>query len=102
MTDNKDDMKPFDRGKELNKFRDQLPAEFLSDASEGLNQVQDDQQLKTVLQQLNQHMHQQLGHKKTYYTRKGIGDLSWTYWAIIIILLLTIVAFVVVRMILKH
>ena len=101
MTDNKDDMKPFDRGKELNKFGDQLPAEFLSDASEGLNLVQDDQQLETVLQQLNLHMHQQLAPKKTHRTRKGIGDLSWTYWAIVFILLLTIAAFVVIRMFLK-
>ena len=39
--------------KELNRFREQLPAEFLSDASEGLNQLKDTKQLESVLRNLN-------------------------------------------------
>jgi hypothetical protein len=84
--------------KELKRFREQLPAEFLSDASEGLNQLKDTKQLESVLQNLNQQMHRQLVHKKLYKRKRTIGDLSWTYWAIIIILLLSIVGYVVVRM----
>src|ERR1700682_6035172 len=83
--------------KELNRFRDQLPAEFLSDASEGLGQLKDTKQLESVLQHLNQQMRHQLGHKKAHKKRRSIGDLSWSYWAIIIILLLTIAGYVVVR-----
>ena len=83
---------------ELKNFREQLPAEFLSDASEGLNQLKDTKQLKSVLRNLNQQMHRQLAHKKMHKRKRSVGDLSWSYWAIIIILLLGIVGFVIVRM----
>jgi hypothetical protein len=88
--------------KDLEQFREQLPAEFLSDASEGLSDLKDAKQLESVLQQLNYQMHQHLIHKKTHKKRRAIGDLSWAYWAIIIIFLLTIVGFVVIRMLLRH
>jgi hypothetical protein len=84
--------------RELNRFREQLPAEFISDASEGLTQLKDTKQLESVLQNLNQQMHRQLAHKKVHKRKRSIGDLSWSYWAIIIILLLSIVGYVVVRM----
>ena len=83
--------------KELNRFREQLPAEFLSDASEGLNQLKDTKQLESVLRNLNQHMHRQLSPKKVHRRKRSVGDLSWTYWAIIIILLLSIVGYMIVR-----
>ena len=86
--------------KNLNQFRDQLPAEFLSDASEGLDHVNDKKQLDSVLQQLNKQMHQHLKPKKVHKRRHYIGNLSWTYWAIILIFLLTIIGFIIVRMLL--
>jgi hypothetical protein len=82
--------------------RDPLPREFLEDASEGLQQVKDEKQLETVLQQLNRQMHLQLIHKKKSRKRRGIGDLSWAYWAIIIILIFSILGYLVIRMSLKH
>jgi hypothetical protein len=82
--------------------REPLPGEFLQDASEGLQQVKDEKQLETVLQQLNRQMRLQLTPKKKNRKRRGIGDLSWSYWAIIIVLLLTILGYLVIRMILKH
>jgi hypothetical protein len=88
--------------KDLDRFREQLPAEFLSDASEGLDRVKDKKQLENVLQHLNQQMQQHLTHKKTLKKRRSIGYPGWTYWAVMIIILFTIVAFVVIRMLLKH
>ena len=88
--------------KELDVFRDQLPDAFLSDASEGLSQVRDDRQLDAVLKHLNHHMHQELKTKKKRLVRRPSGDLSWSYWAILIILLLTICTFIVIRMFLHH
>lgn len=85
-------------GNELNRFREQLPAEFLSDASEGLSQLKDTKQLESVLRNLNQQMHRQLVHKKSHKRKSSIGEMSWSYWAIIIILLLSIVGYVIVRM----
>ena len=86
--------------KELNRFREQLPAEFLSDASEGLGRVNDTKQLENVLQNLNQQMHHQLGQKKRHKKIKSIGDLSWSYWAIIFILLFTVAGYMIIRMLL--
>jgi hypothetical protein len=83
---------------ELNQFRQQLPAEFLTDASEGLSQLKDNKQLESVLRNLNAQMHRQLAHKKVHKRKKNIGDMSWTYWTIIIILLLSIVGYVIVRL----
>jgi len=83
---------------ELNRFREQLPAEFLSDASEGLNELKDDKQLESVLRNLNMQMHRQLSHKKVHKSRRTIGDMSWSYWAILIILLLGIAGYIIVRM----
>jgi hypothetical protein len=119
MTDETNDMIPADPEKklppsldihlravlkdmDLNNFREQLPEEFLSDAVEGLDHVKDAKQLESVLQQLNQQMHLHLKHKKIRKQRHPIGNLSWTYWAIIIIFLLTITGFVVIRMLLHQ
>ena len=87
---------------ELNRFRQQLPAEFLSDASEGLNQLNDIKQLESVLRNLNAQMHRQLAHKKVHKRKRSNGDMSWTYWAIIIILLLSIVGYLIVRMLMHQ
>jgi hypothetical protein len=89
-------------GKDLDIFRDQLPDAFLADASEGLDQIRDASQLDSVLKQLNHQMQRQLGHKKKHSKRRSTGDLGWTYWAIIIILLLTICAYIVIRVQLHH
>ncbi|HEY2648029.1 MAG TPA: hypothetical protein VGI38_02510 [Puia sp.] len=84
--------------KELNRFREQLSEEFISDATEGLSGEKDSKQLESVLRNLNQQMHRQLAHKKPPKRRRSIGDLTWNYWAIIFILLLGIVGYVAVRM----
>ena len=83
---------------ELSHFQQQLPAEFLSDASEGLSQLKDTKQLEFVLRKLNAQMHRQLAHRKVHKRKRSAGDMSWSYWAIIIILLLCIAGFVIIRM----
>jgi hypothetical protein len=88
--------------KELNNFRKQLPDEFLNDASEGLDQVRDGNQLENILKKLNQQLHQHLAHKKRKSGKRSIGNFSWAYWAVIIILILCICAFLVIRLLLHH
>lgn len=85
---------------ELDRFEDQLPPEFLADAEEGFNKLNNTDQLEKVISQLNHQMHQQLSHRKTHRLHHKIGDLSWSYWAIIIILLLSIAGYIVIQMIL--
>jgi uncharacterized membrane protein YgcG len=118
MTDDKNDMIPGDmekklpasldkhlraviREKTLEEFRQQLPAEFLSDASEGLSQMKDEKQLESVLHQLNHQMRHHLDHKKIRKRKNSIGDLSWTYWTIFIVILLIVIGFIVIRMMLQ-
>jgi hypothetical protein len=88
--------------RDLGQFREQLPPGFLLDASEGLDQLNDPKQLESVLQQLNKEMNQHLTHIKTKRLKRSIGNLNWTYWAVIIIILLTVISFVVIRMHLKN
>jgi hypothetical protein len=119
MSEESNDMNPADQGKklpasldrqlrallperELDHFRDQLPEEFLKDASEGLDQVHDSSQIDGILKKLNHQMRQQLVSKKKKTGRKSIGNMSWIYWAIVIVLLLIICAFLVIRMQLHH
>ena len=88
--------------KDLGHFRNQLPDAFLSDASEGLEQVTDDSQLDGILNKMNHQMHQHLLRKKKKTGRKSINEFSWSYWAIVIILLLCICAFLVIRLMLHR
>jgi len=83
-------------------YQQPLPAEFLSDAEEGMKNLSDENQLDAVLKKLNRQMHQQLAVKKPPNDRRGLWDLSWTYWAIIVVLLLTITGFVVIRLLLRR
>jgi hypothetical protein len=85
-----------------NPSMEKLPAEFLSDASEGLHQVIDEKELESAIQKLNKDMHQHLTHVKTKRLKRPIGNLNWTYWAVILIILLTIISFIVIRMQLKN
>jgi hypothetical protein len=80
---------------------DHLPPEFLTDAKEGLIGFESSEQLNAVLKQINHQMHQQLKNKKPHKLHRKIWDLTWTYWTIIILLILTITAFMVIRLYLK-
>jgi hypothetical protein len=94
-------LRPLMYGKDLDKFRDQLPKDFVIDATEGLDLLKNKEQLESVLQQLNRQMHQQVKQKSARKRKSAIGNLSPAYWAIIIILLLVFIGFIVIRMLLR-
>ncbi|MDP9040807.1 MAG: hypothetical protein M3N30_02420 [Bacteroidota bacterium] len=87
--------------KELNSFREQLPAEFLSDAMEGLNHVKDGKQLESALEILNRQMHRQIANKRLRKRRTSIWTMSWFYWIVIIIFLLCFAGYFVIHMLLR-
>lgn len=95
-------LSPVMREKELLAFKEQLPRDFVEDASEGLDLLKNKRLLESDLKLLNRRMHRDLGNKKTRRRSHSIGNLSWTYWAIIIVFLLTIAGFIVVRMLLHR
>ncbi len=88
--------------RDLKQFREQLPEDFISDANEGLDKLKDTKQLESVLNKLNQQMRRQLSGKKYQKKRPSIGDLSWSYWAILIILLLIFAGYFVIRVLLHR
>ena len=55
---------PIMQEKDLKGFREQLPLDFIEDASEGLDLLKNKGQLESDLKQLNRQMHQQLHNKK--------------------------------------
>jgi hypothetical protein len=87
---------------DLEQFHEQLPAAFLSDATEGLHEIQNAKHLESVLQYLNQQMHRQLTGKRKHKKKIAIGSLSLSYWALITILLLVFVAYFVIHLLLHH
>jgi hypothetical protein len=46
-------------------------------------------------------MRHHLDHKKIRKRKNSIGDLSWTYWTIFIVILLIVIGFIVIRTMLQ-
>ncbi len=91
-------LRPLMQEKDLKNFREQLPVEFVKDASEGLDLLKNKAQLESVLRKLNQQLHHQVKHKVIRKKSRAIGNFTLTYWAIIITILLSVAAFIVIRM----
>lgn len=117
MAEDKNDMTPPDKNlpasierhlreimpdRDLKQFGEQLPPEFISDAKEGLEELKDKKQMESVLKHLNKQMHRQLSVKKSQKKRWISGDLSWSYWAILVIFLLIFAGYFVIRLLLHH
>ena len=71
--------------------------EFLSDAVEGLEQLEHKEKLSMTVQQLNAVLKSKLDQKKKKRRRTIEFKNSGTYYTIIILLVLTVIAFVVIR-----
>ncbi len=119
MTEETNDMKPCRSGKKLppslerqlaqpydgkgtEAFREQLPEAFLSDASEGLESGSGRDPAGCCFKTAEPPDASAAESKKKRNGKKIIVGSHWTYWAILIILLLTICAFLVIRMLLHH
>ncbi|MFT3911020.1 MAG: hypothetical protein QM737_16495 [Ferruginibacter sp.] len=82
---------------EQHEFEKQMnDDEFMNDAVEGLQQIENKNTIPAYVQQLNTDLKKQLNAKKRKEKRK-IPSLYWTYIAIIILLILIVIAYVVVK-----
>jgi len=70
---------------------------FMNDALEGLENISDKKKLQVYVDQLNKALHQQLESRKINRERKKIKESPWIYFAIILVLLICIVAFLIIR-----
>lgn len=71
--------------------------ELLNDAIEGLSDMKDKNKLQAYVDQLNRDLHNQLEQKKTRREKKRLQEYPWIYFAIALILLLCIIAFLIIR-----
>lgn len=85
------------------QFENQSPEDpFLKDAMEGLQEMENREDLPKVVNHLNQQLRHHLSHHKSSKIKKGIRYGNWIYWSIGVILLMALVGFLVLRLLLKH
>jgi hypothetical protein len=71
--------------------------DLLNDAIEGLSNMKDKNKLQAYVDQLNRSLHNQLEEKKARREKKRLQEYPWIYFAIVLILLLCIIAFLIIR-----
>ena len=70
---------------------------FESDALEGLQNIKDQKHLQAYVDNLNKELNQYLQKKKQRRDRRKIKEISWSYMAIILILLCIILAYFIIQ-----
>ncbi len=70
---------------------------FMNDAVEGLQQIENKQNINAYVGQLNDELQKQIAKNKDRRARRRWKDSPYTYWAIVILLLLLVICFVLVR-----
>lgn len=85
-------------GEEKHRFEEELiDSEFMSDAVEGLEKFDKKAEIEEYARELNRNLKKKLAKNKPYRQRRKIGNLPWSMYAILLILLLAIVAFLILR-----
>lgn len=74
---------------------------FENEAMEGLQSLREKKDLNTHVDQLNKALNKYLQQKKQRRSRRKIKEISWSYFSIILVLLLIIIAYFVIRMVSK-
>jgi uncharacterized membrane protein YvbJ len=71
--------------------------EFAAEAVEGLQKMGQKKDLNVYVEQLNKELNQYLNQKKKRRDKKKITNVPWSYFAILLILILIIVAYFIIR-----
>ena len=70
---------------------------FMADAVEGLEKVKDKEHLNVLVHQMNTELTKHVKSKKLRREKRNINQDQWIYFAVIIIVILTVVAFTVIK-----
>lgn len=70
---------------------------FINDAVEGLQQVKGEQNLQAYLDQLNNSLQKQIAKNKQRKEKRRLKDSPFTYFAIVLVLLLIIIGVIMVK-----
>jgi len=85
------------------QFENSAPDDpFFKDAVEGLQGLENKEDLPKVISHLNQQLQHHITHHKSRDRKKKLRYGDWIYWAIALILLLALAGFLVLRLLLKH
>lgn len=71
--------------------------EFMSDAVDGLQQMKSTDKVSLAVSQLNAGLKKQLLHNKKKRNKGSFMQDSWIYFTVILLLILSIIAFMVIR-----
>jgi cbb3-type cytochrome oxidase subunit 3 len=71
--------------------------EFVNDAVEGLQQFDSKKDLNAFVQELNNDLKKQLDKKKTRKDKRKLENYPWIHFAVVLLLLLCIIAYVVIK-----
>lgn len=71
--------------------------EFMNDAVEGLQEINNKAAIPGYIQQLNADLKKQINKKKKRKDKRKIASQYWTYISIVLLLLLIIIAYLVIK-----
>lgn len=71
--------------------------DFINDAVEGLKEFNNVKKLPLSVEQLNRDLQKQISKKKARREKRKLKDQPWVYFAIILLLLLTITCYIIIK-----
>ena len=71
--------------------------DFINDAVEGLQEIKPTKNLQLYAEQLNKDLQKQIAKNKNRRVKRRIKDQPYTYFAIILILLLAVICYIVLK-----
>jgi len=71
--------------------------EFMNDAIEGLQSLENKNNISAIVQQMNADLKKQLDKKKKRKQKRKLNEQPWTYYSIVLLLLLILIAYIVIK-----
>ncbi len=71
--------------------------DFMNDAVEGLEQINDKKKLGVSIEELNRELQKQVAKKKSRKEKRKLKEQPWVYVTIVLLLLLLIVCYIAVK-----
>ncbi len=71
--------------------------EFMNDAVEGLQSIENKQKLDDLVLQMNADLKKQRDKKKKRNQKRKLPAQTWAYYTIVLLLILTVIAYVVIK-----
>ena len=72
-------------------------SDFMNDAVEGLQSVENKNNIPSLVQQLNADLKKQLGKKKKRKEKRKLKEQPWLYFSVVLILLLIVITWLVIK-----